>query len=1492
MTDATPARILRALESATARLEALERERTEPIAIVGLACRFPGGADDPESFWRLLQDGVDAVSEFPAERPPIEEHFDPDPDAPGRTYVRHGGFLGGVDRFDAAFFGISAREAQSLDPQQRLLLETAWHALERAGLTRERLRGSRTGVFVGITNCDYGRRLARALDRLDPYYVTGNTLNAAAGRLSYVLGLRGPSLAVDTACSSSLVAVHLACQSLRAGDSDVALAAGVNLILAPEGFVALSKARVLAPDGRCKTFDAAADGMGRAEGCGVVVLKRLSDAQRDRDDIVAVVRGSAVNQDGASGGLTVPNGPAQEDVIRQALHNAGVAPADVDYVEAHGTGTALGDPIELRALAQVFGAGRPARRPLVVGAVKANIAHAESAAGIAGIIKTALSLRHRTIPPQIHFHAPSPNVEWEAAPLVVPTRALPWPADGKRRLAGVSGFGFSGTNAHVVLEEAPAPVEGPAAGGGAAPRRDHAVLPLSAADPQALGALAERHAGRLREAGTRLEDICYSASVLRDHHGHRVAVVARSPAAAADALDAFVAGQQAPGVFRGPRPPRRGVDVVFAFPGQGAQSSGMGQDLYRREPVFRRVIDACGAILGRDVLGSGEAPADDTALAQPALFAFGYALAALWQSWGVAPAAVIGHSVGEYVAACIAGVFDLETGLRLVAERGRLMSALPRDGVMVAVFAPPDRVADLVRGRASRVSIAAVNGPEHVVISGERAAVEDTVAELRATGARATALAVSHAFHSPLMAPVLAPFRPLLESVKLRPPSITLVSGLTGEPVGEEVTRPDHWLRHVMEPVLFARGVSTLRERGYHAVLEVGPHPTLAGLGRACAGGAELQWIASLARGQDEGARIAQALAELYACGARIDWRAHHAGRDARRVDVPTYPFQRARHWFDEPRAGATASTDERLFEVAWLERPARAPRHEAARWLLLADGTGMAAALARRLRERGDEVTELPASATADLRRAMDEHLRSRAPRPLRIVHCWSLEVPAGAPAGAWERARALGWAGVLDVVTAVAGAERSAAATRLWIVTRGAQAIGGEEVSVLQAPLWGLGRVIALEHPDLWGGLVDLDPGAAVDVDALLAELDAAGGGAQVALRGGRRLVPRLSRCARPAPAPYRFSPAGSYLVSGGLGGLGLEVAAWMVREGARRLVLAGRRPPAAETQQKVDGLRKAGADVRIVLADFGDAAAVGRALAEADRDAPLRGIVHAAGMLDDGVLARQDPARFERVMAGKALGALHLDRLTRGRPLDFVVFFSSVASVLGSPGQGNYAAANALLDALAAERRRRGDPAVSIDWGPWAEVGMAAGLGEHERAVMRARGLSPLAVTDGLRLLARACRHEAPQVAAVALDAPALRQSPVGATLAIIDELAGPEASPASAGGAEPAPVDRAGVAAYLERRIRAILRLDRADALPPDAALVELGFDSMMATELRNGIVRDVRVDVPLVRFLAGPTVADLVELVHRELSLARLADGGEATSAPDVEEVVL
>ncbi|MFH0729431.1 MAG: SDR family NAD(P)-dependent oxidoreductase [Pseudomonadota bacterium] len=887
------------------------------VAIVGMACKFPGECDNAADYWKLIVDGTDAITEIPGDRWEIDRYYDADPQKPGKIISRHGGFLRNVDRFDAPFFNISPREAAAMDPQQRLLLTLTWEAIENAGINPAALAGTRTGVFAGLFSHDYETLQIKenvrdaGLSFDDTYFATGNSTAVAAGRLAYFFGFQGPALAIDTACSSSLVAVHLACRSLRQGETDMAIAAGVNLLLSPELSITFSRAGMLSRSGRCKAFDASADGYVRSEGCGVVVLKRLSRAIADGDVVLAVLRGSAINQDGASNGLTAPNGLAQEAVIRTALADAGVSPRAVSYVEAHGTGTQLGDPVEISSLATVYGEGRNADNPLFIGSVKANIGHTEAAAGIAGLIKVVLAMRHRHIPMQPHFRELNPLIALDIIPATIPVAGTDWKKGEGPLLAGVSAFGFSGTNAHVVVEEAPGAMRKETN----TPERPLHLLTLSARTAPALTRLTESYAAFLDASAPEetLADICYTANTGRAHFNRKIGIVGKSKAEISEKLHSRESFGEAKGVFRGEEsssPP-----IAFLFTGQGAQFAGMGKDLYATQPTFRRALDRCHALLegvldrplldviypaGKDLQGR----VDETAYTQPALFAIEYALCELWKHWGVEPGAVIGHSVGEYAAACAAGVFSLEEGLKLIAARGRLMQALPRDGAMAAVFAEETLVMDAIRPFGDEISVAAINGPRLIVISGLTKSVETVTRTLASGDVKVVMLNVSHAFHSRLMEPVLDPFGRIARELHYAPPAIDLISNLTGESIGKAITAPDYWVNHVRGTVRFAAGMETLYRKGYRVFVEIGPHPVLAGMAGMCLPPGSWTWLPSLHRGKPDWEQLLGSLGALYTRGAGIDWQGFDADYSRNRVPLPTYPFESRRYWIGTTPTG------------------------------------------------------------------------------------------------------------------------------------------------------------------------------------------------------------------------------------------------------------------------------------------------------------------------------------------------------------------------------------------------------------------------------------------------------------------------------------------------------------------------------------------------------------------------------------------------------------
>ncbi|MBA2114723.1 type I polyketide synthase [Bremerella alba] len=872
----------------------------EPIAVIGIGCRLPG-ADNPEAFWNLLINGRDAIGEVPPDRWDVDRLYDPEPATPGKMYTRRGGFLSNVADFDPTLFGISGREAEKMDPQQRLLLEVTWEAFENAGIPVKTLGNSATGIYVGISNSDYARLMFRGLDSLNAYSATGTSLSIAANRLSYLFNFRGPSIAVDTACSSSLVSAHLACQGLQSGETDLAVAAGVNMILTPEGTITFCQARMMAPDGRCKTFDASADGYVRGEGCGAVILKRLRDAERDGDRILAVIHGTAVNQDGLTNGLTAPNGPSQQEVLTAALENAQLAPQAIELIEAHGTGTSLGDPIEVRSLKNVLGTGRDAQHPLRLGSVKTNIGHLESAAGIAGLLKLVLSLSKGQIPPHLNFETLNPYIDLSGAEVEIVTEAKSWNSDAGNRLAGVSAFGFGGTNCHVIVGDYISK-ETETKTLSKQDRPQH-IIPLSTQSFDGLPLLAERYLEELQDESISLADFAHSVAVGRSTLDARAFVNAADKQEAIASLHKLVEkGSKDPA---NGQPLRRRNKVVFLFTGQGSQYPGMGQDLYETHPVYREAIDQCAAELKKhgvpllDVLfaETGSDTIHQTAMSQPTLFATEYALYQLWKSWGVTPSMAIGHSVGEYVAACVAGVFTLEDALKLIALRGKLMQSLPAGGAMLAVSAGADRIETLLNGHAGQVGIAAVNSPQQTVLSGATEAI-DQVAELcQSEGIRAIRLTVSHAFHSKLMEPILDEFEQAVSAIEMKPAAFPIAANLTGELSKDAFTKPQYWRQHLREAVRFADGIQAIAAKGGNVFVEIGPQPVLSGLGRVSLPGKENAWLPSLRNGRNAWQMMLNSLGELYEIGIAIDWKAFDAPYARKRIELPTYPFMRSRFW-------------------------------------------------------------------------------------------------------------------------------------------------------------------------------------------------------------------------------------------------------------------------------------------------------------------------------------------------------------------------------------------------------------------------------------------------------------------------------------------------------------------------------------------------------------------------------------------------------------------
>lgn len=1692
--------------SATIKKTATERSM-EAIAVIGMSCRFPG-AKDPAAFWQMLCDGVDAISEVPADRWEKAAFYHPDPGIPGKSISYWGGFLDRIDQFDPFFFGIAPVEAEQMDPQQRLLLELSFEAFDDAGQAKEKLDGSKTGVYVGISVNEYTPLQFGDPTRISGHSGTGAALSIAANRISYFYNFHGPSMAIDTACSSSLSAVHLACQSLRNGECEMALAGGVNLILSPAHSISFTKAGVLAPDGRCKTFDAQADGYVRGEGGGFVVLKPLSVALADGDPVHALILGSSMCQDGRTNGLIAPNREAQENLLLETYQAAGVSPGSIQYVEAHGTGTLLGDSMEAQALGAIVGSNR-SNGSCAIGSVKTNIGHLEAAAGVAGLIKVILSLKHRSLPPSLHFHSPNPHIPFADLNLRVQNKLTPWPAGAEPALAGVSSFGFGGTIVHMVLQEAnqyhsKSDDERPQSAASTS-----YLLPLSARSTGALRALVGNFQDLLAtDFSIETKDICYAASLRRSQYDYRIAVLGHSRKELHDSLKAFLQGEQQHNLINssapGPRP-----KIAFVFPGQGGQWYGMGRDLLKQEPVFYQAVKRIDQLIQSNFGWSllevlqGESAAtrlEEIDVIQPALFAIQVALAELWRSWGVQADAVVGHSMGEVAAAHVAGILNLEDAVKIICKRSLLLKPYRGRGSMLVTELSPDQAETLLQELKQEVAIAVINSPNTTVLSGDSEAIQVVMDLLQNLGLFCKLVNVDVASHSPQMDEVRTALLEALSGLAPQAAKTPFYSTVTGTRADGLSFHADYWMDNLRKPVLFSRAIEQLHHDGYSIFIEINPHPILLSSIQQSLPphGQPIRLLPSLRREEPARDILYRTLGELYTTGFPVLWRHLYPG-GAKYVPLPLMPWQHQRYWIDtksshlqnlwqgvqrngshtHPLLGeriqlANAATsfvwqttlkneppgflndhrinDEIVFPAAayiemalqaaeeaglnnshtfvhfsfkekmifqdggaksiqallspkveggfsfsvhsrnnshenWMEhacvtiKPTREVDHLSTRlksppalirqqytsqytaaqfyqeleqrgvhygpafqaiqqvwskgneslarlhipeslqfeaqayqihpalldaclqvlsaaqgasaeqdlfipigceriqfytrpkrivwsqaalpsemppgtdvidaelrlldendqvvaefiglrlqrigrrvrqliaqedtwlyrlhwesqempvvspqvqtnknWLIFADNTGFAEALAKELEAAGDHVyllqykevcEKLEGTGKNALPEIIEQSLNKIPLSLFGIIHLWSLAAPASPSSiGIMEDFSCNSVLYLVQVLT-----KRIAAMPRLWLLTRGVQAIhANESIAVEQAPLWGLGKVISFEVPDLKCVRIDLDAQAsdAEVLPLLLRQFSLDDAEDQIAFRAGSRYVLRL--------LPFTFSTStysakvslranGTYLITGGLGALGLATAQWMTQRGARHLVLLGRSEPTSEVLSIIDLLRDEGIQIVTTQADVSDRAQLESVLKRIEEDMPtLRGIIHSAGVLDDGALLNLDASRMRTVMAPKVDGTRNLHETTLGLPLDFFVLFSSAVSVLGSPGQGNYAAGSAYLDTMAYRRHNLGLPAISINWGPWADIGLAAETLEKlkEQNASTQHLVKVIQIDRGLATLEQLLLEKTPQVMVLPFDLKNLIELyPTAASMPFLAEVGG--------------------------------------------------------------------------------------------------------------------
>ncbi|MGC0328985.1 polyketide synthase 7 [Streptomyces sp. SAI-170] len=1514
------------LQETRQRLRESESRNHEPLAVVGMSCRFPGGISSPEDLWRLLTEGRDAIGDFPADRGwDIDRIYDPEPDRPGKTYVRRGGFLHDAPEFDAAFFGISPADARATDPQQRLLLEASYEAVERAGIAPDSLRGTPTGVFAGLMYHDY----------------TGGAPGGSliSGQVSYSLGLEGPSVSVDTACSSSLVALHLAARSLRAGECTMALVGGVAVMSTPTIFVDFARRRGLSPDGRCKAYSDDADGTGWSEGVGVLLLERLSDARRNGHRVLGVIRGSAVNQDGASNGFTAPNGPSQIKVIQQALADAGLTTADVDAVEGHGTGTTLGDPIEAQALLATYGQGRPADQPLRLGSVKSNLGHTQAAAGVAGIIKMLLAMRHRELPKTLHADTPSRHVDWASGAVRLLTETEPWTDPGRPRRAAVSSFGMSGTNAHIILEEAP---EAEAAEREPAP----AVTPLvvSGRTETALRESARRLAARLDDTAVRPDDLGLSLVTGRSQFEHRAVVVGADRDELAAGLRALAGGASAPSVVTG----RAGTlgRTVFVFSGQGSQWPGMTTELLGQSEVFARRLAECEEALARYTDWSvtavlrgepGTPPADRVDVVQPLLWAVMVSLAAVWRAHGVEPDVVIGHSQGEIAAATVSGALSLDDGARVVALRSRAIAELlDREGGMLAVGLSAEDAEKRIAPYGPAVSVAAENGARSVVISGEGTTLDRLREELEADGVRAKRVPVDYASHSAYVDALQERLLHDLAPVRPRTAEVAMLSTVTGERLDGTEVDARYWYDNLRGRVRFAPAVRELAAAGPVSFLEISAHPVLGMSIQETLEELETDAVVTATLRRDEGglARFAASAAERHVRGLPVDWTAFFP--HAEPTDVPTYPFQRVRYWSpDLPEvpageaavdgadpfwAGVDSDDPEALARLlgladaeplralvpalsAWRRDRTRAAALDAWRyrvtWAPLTGGrytgltgtwllVGLDGAAAQALTDAGATVVTVPA-AGAD-----------RAGLAARLRAALDGRTPAGvlfaAPSGAGSDGLPYAVGGTLTLLQALGDAGIEAP---LWCLTSRAVAVDtAEDVDPDSAALWGLGTVLALDVPDTWGGLVDLPPDPGADaLDRLCRVLSAGDGEDRIAVRSTGTFARRLVRAPLPDGDRPSWRPHGTVLITGGTGGVGAHVARGLARAGAARLVLTSRRGAAAPGARELAAeLTELGVDVRLESCDVTDRDAVSALVAALPDDQPLTAVLHAAGVLTaETPVSEVSPEEFAAAMRAKARGAAVLDEVLGERDLDAFVLFASGAAVWGTSGQPAYAAGNAYLDGLAQHRRARGLAATSVAWGSWGGGGM---VGEADGAHLRRMGLAEMDPETAVEALGLAVGRGESHLVVADIDwelfvpvytlrrpRPLLRDLP-DAQRALATRTDGAE--PAADAGAAALTERLAGLTENEQRRhllelvrAQAAAVLGHADAtdVEPGQVFKEIGFDSVSAVDLRN------RLATAIGRRLPATVVFDHVHAQALADHLWTLLCGGE--SAADV-----
>ncbi len=1459
----------------------------EPVAVVGIGCRFPGDVDGPESFWDFLVAGRNAISTVPADRWDAEAFYHPDPLTPGRMTTKWGGFVPDVAGFDAEFFGITPREAAAMDPQQRMLLEVAWEALEHAGIPPDSLGGTRTAVMMGVYFNEYQSMLAASPQNVDAYSGTGNAHSITVGRISYLLGLRGPAVAVDTACSSSLVAVHLACQSLRLRETDLALAGGVSITLRPETQIAISAWGLLSPQGRCAAFDAAADGFVRGEGAGVVVLKRLTDAVRDGDQVLAVVRGSAVNQDGRSNGVTAPNTAAQCDVIADALRSGDVAPDSVNYVEAHGTGTVLGDPIEFEALAATYGHGGDA---CALGAVKTNIGHLEAAAGIAGFIKATLAGQRATIPPNLHFSQWNPAIDAASTRFFVPTQNSPWPtAEGPRR-AAVSSFGLGGTNAHVIIEQGSelAPVSEGGEDTGVS------TLVVTGKTAQRMAATAQVLADWMEGPGAEVAvaDVAHTVN----HHRARQAtfgtVVARDRAQAIAGLRALAAGQHAPGVVSH-QDGSPGPGTVFVYSGRGSQWAGMGRQLLADEPAFAAAVaelepvfvEQAGFSL-RDVIATGKELVGIEQI-QLGLIGMQLTLTELWRSYGVQPDLVIGHSMGEVAAAVVAGALTPAEGLRVTATRARLMAPLSGQGGM-ALLGLDAAATEALIADYPQVTVGIYNSPRQTVIAGPTEQIDELIARVRAQNRFASRVNIEVAPHNPAMDALQPAMRSELADLTPRTPTIGIISTTYADLHTQPIFDAEHWATNMRNPVRFQQAIASAgsgADGTYHTFIEISAHPlltqaiadTLEDAHRPTKSAAKYLSIGTLQRDADDTVTFRT---NLYT--ADIAHPPHTCHPPEPHPTIPTTPWQHTHHWIATTHPSTAAPEDpgsnkvvvngqstsesraleDWCHQLAWPIRPAvSADPPSTAAWLVVADNE-LCHELARAADSRVDSLSPPALAAGSDPAALLDalrgvDNVLYAPPVPGELLDIESAYQ-------VFHATRRLAAAMVASSATAISP-------PKLFIMTRNAQPISeGDRANPGHAVLWGLGRSLALEHPEIWGGIIDLDDSmpAELAVRHVLTAAHGTDGEDQVVYRSGARHVPRLQRRTLPGK-PVTLNADASQLVIGATGNIGPHLIRQLARMGAKTIVAMARKPGALD--ELTQCLAATGTDLIAVAADATDPAAMQTLFDRFGTELPpLEGIYLAAFAGRPALLSEMTDDDVTTMFRPKldALALLH--RLSLKSPVRHFVLFSSVSGLLGSRWLAHYTATSAFLDSFAGARRTMGLPATVVDWGLWKSL---ADVQKDATQISAESGLQPMADEVAIGALPLVMNPDAAvATVVVAADWPLLAAAyRTRGALRIVDDLL-PAPEDVGKGESEfrtslrscPAEKRRDMLFDHVGALAATVMGMPPTEPLDPSAGFFQLGMDSLMSVTLQRALSESLGEFLPASVVFDYPTVYSLTD----------------------------